>query len=188
MPSNGYEHFFQKLLNHSGIQVRLDTDAGKLLKIEAGRVYYQGEQIGKPVFYTGAIDELLNYKYGVLPYRSLRFVWQTAEVDSVQNAPVTAYPQAPDYTRIVEYKKLPPQEIPGFTTYATEYPLVSDREQEPYYPIPNVANTAKYQQYRTELQSVPDLYLCGRLAEYQYFNMDQTVRSALNLYQRFVTK
>ena len=63
------------------------------------------------VVYTGALDELFGCHYGKLPYRSMRFEWKYEEINSFQGAPLVAYPQEEGYTRIVEYKKLPPQEF-----------------------------------------------------------------------------
>ena len=65
------------------------------------------------VIYTGAIDELFGCRYGKLPYRSLKFEWKYEDKDSFQSAPLVAYPQADGYTRIVEYKKLPLQDVCG---------------------------------------------------------------------------
>ena len=111
------------------------------------------------------------------------FKWETREVDSFQDAPVVAYPQAEGYTRITEYKKLPKQNVQGKTTIAIEYsiPYKEDKDIEPYYPIPNDENYELYEKYRKETEKIPNLFLCGRLADYKYYNMDQALRSALEL-------
>lgn len=183
MPKISYAEFFENLLEHKNIQICLNKEALEDISINTDSIFYKGEKIDIPVIYTGAIDELLHCKYGQLPYRSLRFEWKTIHVDSYQDAPVVAYPQAPDYTRITEYKKLPIQNVPGVTTIAVEYsiPYKTGEKTEPYYPIPNKDNQILYDRYRAELNKIPNLYLCGRLADYKYYNMDQALEGALEL-------
>lgn len=185
IPKTSYSDFFGNLLNHPNIEVRLNTEALEQLEADtdAGCLKFAGERLDIPVVYTGAIDELLNVKYGKLPYRSLSFEWKTIDTESFQDAPVVAYPQADGYTRITEYTKLPVQNASGKTTIAIEYsiPYEQGKEMEPYYPIPNSENDALYQKYFEELNAIPNLYLCGRLAEYKYYNMDQALEQALKL-------
>jgi UDP-galactopyranose mutase len=187
MPKDGYTGFFKKLLSHKNITVQLNTDALKIIKISVGqnKIYFGNKLITIPVVYTGAIDELLEYKYGRLPYRSLRFDYQTKNTMSFQGAPVTAHPGAKGYTRITEYKKLPVQNVPDVTTVAYEYPLQADSREnyvcEPYYPVLTKGNIAAYEQYRLDLAGVPNLFLCGRLADYKYYNMDAAVVRAFSV-------
>lgn len=185
MPEVSYTEFFRNLLHHENIEVQLGVEALALLSVdtEKRQLLYKGAPSEIPVVYTGAIDELLGNKYGQLPYRSLRFEWKTLKQDSYQDAPVVAYPQAADYTRITEYKKLPVQEVPGVTTIAVEYsvPYRKGQKTEPYYPIPTEETRSLYEKYRQEVEAIPNLYLCGRLADYKYYNMDQTLESALKL-------
>ena len=35
---------------------------------------------------------------------------------------------------------------------------------------------------------IPNLILCGRLAEYKYYNMDQVIESTLNLCEKLKVK
>ena len=139
-----------------------------------------GEVCRIPVVYTGALDELFDREYGRLPYRSLRFEWWYTDKSSVQEAPVVAYPQEPGFTRITEYKKLPPQEGRG-SSYALEYPLPYDGPDsaEPYYPVLTEESQKQYAQYRDAAEKIPNLILCGRLADFKYYNMDQALERAL---------
>lgn len=185
MPKVSYVEFFRKLLEHKNIEIKLGMEALDFLSVDRKKKYllYKGIKLDKPVVYTGAIDELLGGIYGRLPYRSLRFEWKTLKQESYQPAPVVAYPQAPGYTRITEYKKLPVQHVAGITTIAVEYPLPyqKGKETEPYYPILTRENQNIYEKYRKETEDVKNLYLCGRLADYKYYNMDQTLESAIEL-------
>lgn len=183
MPKHSFTHFFENLLAHKNIDIQLRADAKKFLKIIHNAIYYKGEKCNIPVIYTGPIDELSNYSHGILPYRSLRFDFRVEMVDSFQDAPVVAYPQAEGYTRITEYTKLPVQRISGKTVIAVEYPLQYDpmKNAEPYYPILTEESERSYNVYREELNCVENLFLCGRLAEFKYYNMDQTLKRALLL-------
>jgi UDP-galactopyranose mutase len=185
IPKHGYTRFFESLLNHKNIHVELNVDAFDSLKadVDGEKIFLEGKCLDIPVVYTGALDELLEYRYGRLPYRSLRFDYQTKNVDSFQNAPVTAYPKAKGYTRITEYKKLPPQNVAGVTTVVYEYPLASNEEtgDEPYYPILTEENVSVYKKYQWDAERIPNLFVCGRLADYRYYNMDAAVKRAFEV-------
>ena len=133
--------------------------------------------------YTGPIDELFDYNFGTLPYRSLRFEYEHMNSDSFQNAPVVAYPQVEGFTRITEYKKLPEQEVKGVTVIAKEYPHRYEvgGEVDPYYPIPTAATEELCENYREQASNYKNLVLCGRLADYKYYNMDQAIKRVLNI-------
>lgn len=181
MPKNGFTEFFRNILIHPNIEIRLNTDARQLLTLENNKILAGGSLI--PVVYTGALDELFDFRFGPLPYRSLRFDYQTKKIDSFQPAPVVAYPQAKDYTRITEYTKIPVQNVGGATTIAVEYPLQYKPgvKSNPYYPILTDESTVRYQRYLHEAQKIGNLFLCGRLADYKYYNMDQVLDQSLRM-------
>lgn len=182
MPKHSFTKFFENLLDHPNIQVQLGIEALEHLSVQKGALLLDGEKTSIPVIYTGALDELFGCVYGRLPYRSLRFEHMYSEKESVQNAPVVAYPQEEGYTRITEYKKLPIQEGTG-SSYALEYPLPY-REgggMEPYYPVLTEESQNIYAQYKKLADQIPNLVYCGRLADFKYYNMDQALRRALDL-------
>jgi UDP-galactopyranose mutase len=187
MPQKSYTQFFNKLLEHENINVMVNTDALKLLKIdtEKKQILFDGNPISIPVVYTGAIDELLEYRYDQLPYRSLRFDFQTKNTDSFQDASVIAYPLAEGYTRITEFKKLPPQNIQGVTTVVYEYPLSFNKTEnnDPCYPILNENSKKLYNKYCNDLQCIDNIFLCGRLADYKYYNMDAVILRAFEVFE-----
>jgi len=186
MPANGFIGFFKNLVDHSNIDICLNTEAHDIISILDGALYIDGSRAKIPVFYTGAPDELLDYRYGYLPYRSLRFDFKTMATDSFQPAPVIAYPQAIGYTRITEYSKLPVQKKNGKTVIAIEYPMPHkpNTGTEPYYPILTKENASLYDRYRKDLNEIPGLFLCGRLAEYKYYNMDQALENVLSICEK----
>lgn len=186
MPVHSFTRFFENLLDHPNIEVKLGVEALEHLKVRDGKLLLGGRETYFPVVYTGALDELFGCVYGRLPYRSLRFEWKHTERDSVQPAPVVAYPQEAGYTRITEYKKLPVQDGPG-SSYAVEYPLpYKDGEAlEPYYPVLTSQSQKQYDKYKALADQLPNLLCCGRLADFKYYNMDQALEKALKTCDRF---
>ena len=184
MPKYSYVDFFEKLLDDEKISVELDSDALNRISLDDNdNVYFEDDIFEGLVVYTGAIDQLFNYRYGKLPYRSLRFEWHTEDKKSFQDAPVVAYPQADGYTRITEYTKLPVQNVGEKTTYAVEYSLPSegDGANEPYYPVLTQESVKLYDKYFDEASKYKNLVLCGRLADFKYYNMDQALEKALQV-------
>ena len=94
-----------------------------------------------------------------------------------------AYPQEKNYTRITEYTKLPYQNKGNKTVYAIEYPVPSNLEasNEPYYPILTETSQEQNNKYQEEASKINNLYICGRLADFKYYNMDQAIEKALDV-------
>ena len=182
MPADGYATLINRLLDHENISVQTNVDALEHLEIKGGNVWIDGMKADGTVFYTGRIDALFGFRYGVLPYRSLRFEWKHEAVDSFQKYPVVAYPQAEGYTRITEYKMLPSQQVPG-TTYAVEYPLPVPQGavNEPFYPVITEESLALFERYLKSASRTKGLICCGRLADFKYYNMDQAIERALQI-------
>lgn len=180
IPENGYMELIDNLLMHKNITVITETDALDMISFSNNKILLNGEPVNGTVIYTGPIDELFDCKYGKLPYRSLRFEWKHEDIESFQDMPVVAYPQADGYTRITEYKKLPYQNIKG-TTYVVEYPLSykQGEENEPYYPVLTDESILLYKKYIKLAESINCLVCCGRLADFKYYNMDQAIDRAL---------
>jgi UDP-galactopyranose mutase len=171
MPADGYTALFRRLLDNPNIEVRLNTDYSEV----------EAELRGRPLIFTGMIDELLGFRHGRLPYRSLRFRVRNFKRESFQGAGTVNYPNDHAYTRITEYKKLTGQSA-STTTVAFEYPKPRKKKSdEAYYPIPQEKNRALYARYLEEAKVLPNAYFVGRLATYSYLNMDQVVASALSL-------
>lgn len=182
MPEHSFTKFFENLLHHPNITVKLGVEALDRLNAEENRLYLDGKPLEIPVVYTGALDELFGCRYGRLPYRSLRFEWKYTPKDSFQPAPVVAYPQEAGFTRITEYKKLPVQDVQG-SSYAVEYPLPyrEGEAMEPYYPVLTEESQRQYARYKALAKRIPDLICCGRLADFKYYNMDQALERALSV-------
>ncbi len=186
LPKKGFTALFQNMLDHPNITVELNTDALEHIAFDSEnkKIKYDGEDVELLVF-TGAIDELFAKKYGSLPYRSLDIRYQYENKKSILPCEIISYPQAEGYTRSTEYKKITyglDQDQP-ISMIATEYPLPYDATAEigniPYYPIITEDNLKVYSQYLEEANKYGNIVLCGRLAEYKYYNMDICIEHAL---------
>jgi UDP-galactopyranose mutase len=171
LPEQGYTTFVKNLLNHENIRILLNTPYSKRFKNF------------KKVFFTGKIDGYFADKFGKLEYRSLKFDYETIKIENYQPTAVVNYPSLDcPFTRIVDYKKFYNQKS-EYSVIAKEY---SCDDGEPYYPVPSPRNRLLYEAYRQEAskQESQNVYFVGRLAEYKYYNMDQAILSALNLFEK----
>lgn len=168
IPIGGYTKMIEKMLDHPNITVKLNTPFSKDMGYDR-------------LFWTGSIDEFFDYQYGELPYRSERFEFIKYPFSKLQDAAVVNYPCNYDWTRIGEYKYfLNDQSDKTIVSY--EYPEVFENgKNERFYPITNEANNALYNKYMNLAQNVPNVYFCGRLGDYKYYDMDKAVMRAINL-------
>ena len=170
MPSKGYTALFERMLSDRRISTLLDTDYRDI----ANSVPH------KRLIFTGPVDEFFDYRFGRLPYRSLKFKHVTLEKEQHQPVAVVNYPQTEAYTRVTEYKHLTGETGPQ-TSLTYEYPC---DEGDPYYPVPRPENAALFKRYEALAQSRPEVWFAGRLATYRYYNMDQVVGQALSTFER----
>lgn len=192
MPQKGFTNLFENLLNHENIAVKTGVNALTQLNIDTKehKVYFNNELFNGTVVSSAPIDEFFNNIYGKLPYRSLDLKFEKLKQNSFQGVPVVNYPNEEDFTRITEFKYLTSQKCSN-TTILKEYPHSynsSDENSEPYYPIINRENLDLYNRYNKLSEEFNNLFFCGRLAQYKYFNMDTAVESALNLSEKILNK
>ena len=184
MPAESYTDMFFNMLTHPNITVELGVNALNFLDLSGDRILLGGEEFNGQIIYTGQADELFDFKFGPLPYRTLKFEFETLKQDDFQNGYGTVnYTVDQPYTRITEFKHLTGQNIPGVTTIVKEHSLPYGNlpNQTPYYAIINPENNALYAKYKEQAEKFENLHLLGRLAEYQYYNMDAIAAKALEL-------
>jgi UDP-galactopyranose mutase len=170
MPKDGYTKMFEKMLNHKNIEVILDTDYKSIL---------ESVKFDKMI-YTGPIDYFFDYRFGKLPYRSIKFEFKNlSQVQFQETAQINYVNDSVLYTRIIEHKLLS-QQNSDTTTISFEYP---QKDGEPFYPIPTEENRNQYLLYKKESEKLNNVIFCGRLAEYQYYNMDQVVANTLKVFE-----
>ena len=177
MPADGYTAMFQRILDHPNIEVSLGVDFFEVRdEIDYGHLVY-----------TGPVDRYFDYRFGALPYRSLEWDLVNEPTPDGGLSQPTGSINFPSehvpHTRKTEFRHLTGQSPHGSSTIAVEYPR---SEGDPYYPIPRDDTRALYKQYEQLAAELPNVTFVGRLARYQYLNMDQVVAQALATFDRLV--
>jgi UDP-galactopyranose mutase len=174
LPAAGYTAMFERMLDHPNIDVQLSTS-------------YEDVRDEVPfhhLVYTGPIDAFYDHRFGRLPYRSLHFEWErvaTPDGGLVQPVMQINYPdESVPFTRTVEYRHLYGQHARR-SAISREFPT---SEGEPFYPIPTPRNRDRYRRYKAVADADPKVTFVGRLARYQYLNMDQVTAQALRTFER----
>ena len=174
IPIGGYTRIIQKML--SECEVRLNVDFNEVSE--------QYKRLAKKIIYTGTIDSYFHYCYGSLEYRSLRFEHERIEMENYQGVAVVNYTdRETPYTRVIEHKHFEFGAQP-FTVVSHEYPLEWIEGIEPYYPINDAKNQARYDQYAVLARNESNVIFGGRLGEYRYYDMQDTIKSSLALVEK----
>lgn len=180
IPIGGYTKLVERLLD--GIEVRLNCDyLENKTELDA---------LVQKVVYTGPIDAYFGYRLGTLEYRSVRFETQLLDIPNFQgNAAVNYTDRETPWTRIIEHKWFEfgkdeqGNDLPK-TVISREYSSEWKPGDEPYYPVNDAKNGTLYAQYKKLADAEPNVIFGGRLGEYKYYDMDQTVAAALALCER----
>ena len=187
IPSDGYNKLFARLLDHPNIKVMTGNEFSLAIWDKA-----------TPVFYSGPIDRLFGYKFGALPWRTLRFETGIVSEPDYQGTSVVNFTEAEvPYTRIHEFKHYHPEGklngTWGFNAQKTiimrEYSAEWKPGDEPYYPISSPESNALLARYQMEIGKVsPEhaLFIGGRLGQYKYFDMDKSIESALHVANNYL--
>lgn len=175
IPIGGYTRMVQNMLN--GIEVRLNEDY--LADKESW------DAIADKVVYTGPIDAYFKYCLGNLEYRSVRFETEVLDKPNFQgNAAVNYTDRETPWTRIIEHKWFQfgkddeGNDLPK-TVISREYSSEWKPGDEPYYPVNDEKNGARYSEYKKLADKESDVIFGGRLGEYKYYDMDAVIAAAL---------
>ena len=180
IPLTGYNSLFDRLLDHPNISVECNVD-WLAWRHQAPSTKHQA-----PTFYSGPIDALFGYKFGPLPWRSLRFEQERVPVTDFQGTSVVNYTDADvAFTRIHEFKHYHPEDAAVMSAPTTiicrEYPQTWKPGDEPYYPVDTPESRERLALYRAEAAKVPNLVVGGRLGEYKYYDIDRSIDRALEV-------
>ena len=170
VPCEGYTALIEKLLE--GADLLLNTDF-----LDDRQKYLD---MAEKCVYTGPIDEYYGYTLGKLEYRSLKFETELLDEENYQGVAVVNYTEREiPYTRIIEHKHFNFGTQPK-TVITKEYPTDWEEGMEPYYPINDEKNGELYKAYAEKAER-EGIYFGGRLAQYKYYDMDDTVEAALKM-------
>jgi UDP-galactopyranose mutase len=170
IPAGGYNLLINKLLE--GIEVKLNTNFFE------DKAYF--ENIANKIIYTGRIDEFYNYTYGKLEYRSLCFETEILDKENYQgNAVINYTDKAVSYTRIIEHKHFEFGQQ-KHTVVTKEYPANFNHDNDPYYPVNDKYNNRTFLNYQRLANNQEKYQFGGRLGNYSYYDMDDTIEAAMN--------
>ena len=182
VPKLGYTKLVKNMLSHKNIKLLLNTEFKDVMELRGEQIYLFRKKFKGRLIYTGQLDELFDKKFGELPYQSIKMKFEKIDVENFQSAPVINYPNNYDFTRITEFKQIHAAES-SRTTILKEYPqkYVAGKN-EPYYPIFTDEARAAYEKYFAELSKFKNITAVGRLAEYRYYDIDDVVKRALEVF------
>ncbi|MCR5317971.1 MAG: UDP-galactopyranose mutase [Treponema sp.] len=177
IPIGGYNLLVEGLLD--GIETKTDAD------FFADREMY--ESLAEKIVFTGKIDEFYQYKFGKLEYRTVRFETEKINVQNYQGNAVVNYTEAEiPYTRVIEHKHFEP-ENPAWnkdsTVISREYSTEWKDGMESFYPVNDEKNSELYKKYKALADGEENVIFGGRLAEYKYYDMDDVIAAAMNVFK-----
>ena len=159
-----------------GIEVKLNTNFFDNVE------YYKS--ITNKIVYTGPIDEYFNYSLGELEWRSLKFDTQVLnETNHQGNAVVNYTGHEVDYTRVIEHKHFEFDVTSPKTVITYEYPADYSKGMEKYYTVNDDKNNELAEKYRELALKEKNVIFGGRLAEYKYYDMDDVIKSAFDVFK-----
>lgn len=180
IPIGGYNRLIDRLLE--GIEVHTGIDYFKQRN--------ELDSLASRVVFTGKIDEYYGYRFGKLDYRTVRFEEEIIDNPNYQGNAVVNYTSKDiPFTRIIEHKHFETfgndiYSIPT-TVISKEYSCEWEEGMEPYYPVNDDRNNGLYSEYKKLADKEMKVSFGGRLAEYKYYDMAPTVRSAMDLFNKF---
>ena len=175
IPIGGYTKLVEKMFE--GIEVKLNTNYFDNID------YYKA--IADKIVYTGPIDEYFNYSLGKLEWRSLKFDTKILDITNYQgNAVVNYTGHEVDYTRVIEHKHFEFDTTSPKTVVTYEYPADYVEGMEKYYTVNDEKNNSLAERYRDLSKNEKNVIFGGRLAEYKYYDMDDVIKSAFEIYKR----
>lgn len=174
IPIGGYNRLTDALLE--GVEVRTGTDYLACRD--------ELDALAERVLYTGCIDAFFDYSLGRLEYRSLRFDHRhLPDTEDFQgNAVVNYTDRETPYTRVIEHKHFEFGKQPS-TVITYEYPDDFAPGKEPYYPVNDAPNSRLFEAYQKLAHEQQRVLFGGRLAQYTYADMDDTVAAALEMWR-----
>lgn len=176
VPTDEYSEMFRRMLGHNNIDFYTNVDFVNIRHTIPASCL---------IVYSGAIDRFFDYKFGKLEWRTLEFEKEVYGIEDYQGTAVMNYANASvPYTRVHE-----PRHLHVERNYTKEKTLIIreysklDTGSDPYYPINTGKNKEVLDRYLVEMRKVKNVIFGGRLGDYKYYDMDETISRALETYE-----
>lgn len=179
LPKYGYSKMIEKMLDHKNIDVSLKTNftKGMLSNFDHS-------------FLCIPIDKFYDFKYGILPYRSIIFEDRKEITDDLPSTVLNFTDNSP-YTRKTQWDLLPNSEKSSsqYKTITYEKPCsMKDNPGEYYYPVQTLNSKLMYEKYKKLSRKEKRFTFCGRTGLYKYIDMIPAVTIHLKIAKDFMKK
>ncbi len=176
LPKDGYTKMVAKMIGHENIKINLETNFIKGMELD-----YDHSFLCIP------IDKFYNYRYGVLPYRSIHFESREESLN-LETAVINFTDKSP-YTRKTQWNLLPnsgkSNKIKNTITYEIPCSLENNPE-EYYYPVQTIQAKKIYEKYKKLSKKQKNITFCGRTGLFKYIDMIPAVTIHQNIASEFL--
>ena len=178
LPDRGYTELFRNILDHKNINICLSE---KFCKSSLKEYTY--------CFNSMPIDEYYDFKFGNLPYRSIKFKHLITESDTSSGHVTINYSDSSKHTRETWWHNIPGHHIQRKDLFikTQEEPCdYKDNNHERYYPVKTSDDRFGriYKKYRDLKEE--NIVFIGRCGTYQYLDMHQVVNQSLLNVNRWI--
>lgn len=178
MPNQGYTHLIGKMLDHSAIDVCLNTIFSKGMESSYAHI-----------FNSMPIDEYFDYEFGELPYRSIKFEHRVGESFD-GNVPTINFSDTGPYTRKTNWEYYPGCGAGRKELVTYEIPCdYRDNNMERYYPVKSMSGEPQeiYRKYKSRSEDISKVTFIGRCGQYVYYDMHQVVANSFKMASNFLS-
>ncbi|MEA2731832.1 MAG: UDP-galactopyranose mutase [Acetobacteraceae bacterium] len=183
MPRFGYTRIFENILDHPRIRVTLNQPFDPTMLLDRAHC-----------FNSMPIDAFFDYRFGPLPYRSIRFHHHTVPFQSGRGSAATInFTDSGPLTRETDWSRLPchvAEPGPNKTITREEPCDYTENNHERYYPVKTSDGRyqAVYSKYKTLAAGLGDITFIGRCGTYQYLDMHQVINQSLMLVSNWIER
>ncbi len=177
LPKQGYTKMVEKILDHPNIKVTLNKSYEKGMEIKYDKA-----------FLCIPIDKFYEFRYGILPYRSIIFEDKKHLTNDLPSA-VVNFTDESCYTRKTQWSLFPNSygTTKKIKTITYERPCtLEENPNEYYYPILTKDSAKIYQKYKKLSRDEDKIIFCGRTGLYKYIDMIPAVNIHLRIAKDFL--
>ena len=175
MPRDGFTAMFERILDH------------KRITLSFGEAYHPDIDHGyQHTFLCVPIDEYFDFRFGRLPYRSIRF--EQGECGGDQPSPVVNFTDSGPYTRVTQWDLIANsgRRTDGLHTLTREIPCAAEENNfECYYPVRNRSSLELLNRYEELADRERRRSFIGRTGLFRYIDMVPCVTTHLQIAARF---
>ena len=162
LPKEGYTKMVAKMVEHENIKIKLETHFKKGMELNFDHS-----------FLCIPIDEFYDFKFGVLPYRSIKFENREEESLNLKTAVINFTDKSP-YTRKTQWNLFPNSDKSNQSKSTITYEIPCSMEENPneyYYPVQTQKAKKIYEKYKKLSKKQKNITFCGRTGLFKYIDM-----------------